>query len=160
MSLIQVSTQIRAPRERVFDLARSVDAHVASTTRTGERVVDGRLTGLLELGEIVTWEARHFGIRQRLTAKVTRFDRPSCFEDEMLAGAFKSLRHRHSFHEIGANRTEMIDLLDFRAPLGVVGRAAELVFLTRYMRRFLVDRNQSLTQIAESDAWSQFLPTQ
>lgn len=137
-----------------------MDLHTDSTTKTGERAVDGRLTGLLELGETVTWEARHFGVRQRLKAAITHFDRPSCFEDRMLTGAFKSLRHRHTFHAIDENQTEMIDLLEFRAPMGVLGRAAEIIFLTRYMRRFLLDRNRVLTQIAESNGWCKYLTNQ
>ncbi len=50
MPLIELSTGIRAPIERVFDLARSIDAHVASTGQTRERAVAGRTSGLIELG--------------------------------------------------------------------------------------------------------------
>ena len=76
MPLITIETLINAPMERVFDLARSIDAHMASTDGTEERAVAGRTTGLIGRGESVTWEARHFGIRQRLTAHITAFDRP------------------------------------------------------------------------------------
>ena len=75
MPLIVLETVIRAAPERCFDLARSVDAHVASTHQSGERVVAGRTQGLLELGEEVTWEAVHLGLRQRLTAKITVLER-------------------------------------------------------------------------------------
>ncbi len=69
MPLIELETRIEAPVERVFDLARSIDAHILSVRHTGENAVAGRTSGLIELDESVTWEAMHFGIKQRLTVK-------------------------------------------------------------------------------------------
>ena len=48
--LIRLETQIDAPQERVFDLARSIDAHLASTEGTRERAIGGRTSGLIEMG--------------------------------------------------------------------------------------------------------------
>ena len=39
MPVITLTTVIGAPRERVFDLARSIDAHQDSTGNTEERAV-------------------------------------------------------------------------------------------------------------------------
>ena len=36
----------------------------------------------------------------------------------------------------------MIDMFDYAAPLGPLGRLAEALFLDRYMRRLLVERQQ------------------
>ena len=88
MPVIQLETKIDSPPDRVFDLARSIDAHMASTEGTNERAIGGRTSGLIEIGETVTWEARHFGVRQRLTVRVTSFDRPHSFSDEMISGAY------------------------------------------------------------------------
>jgi ligand-binding SRPBCC domain-containing protein len=148
MSLIHLVTLIDAPVERCFDLARSVDAHLASTTETGERVVAGKTHGLLELGDEVTWEAKHLGVRQRLTAKITRFDPPHSFRDSMIRGAFARFDHDHTFEEI-EHGTRMIDDFDFDAPLGVLGKLADAVFLRRYMTRFLLTRAQELKRLAE-----------
>lgn len=157
MPTIRLRTEIRAPIERVFDLSRSIDAHVAGMEGTGERAVAGRTSGLIGLGETVTWEARHFGVMQRLTVEITSYDKPRSFSDEMLSGAFKSMRHLHEFSTAG-DLTLMSDKFEFTAPLAIFGRLAERIFLTRYMTRFLTLRNQHLKEIAESDAWRQILP--
>lgn len=157
MPTIHLKTMIKAPPERVFDLARSIEAHTHSTSRTGERAVGGRTSGLIGPGEKVTWEAKHFGVRQRLTVWVTDFDRPRLFADEMTQGAFKKLRHTHRFSELDG-QTLMEDELYIEAPLGPLGWLAEHLFLTRYMRRFLEERNRQLKSIAESGAWQAFLP--
>ena len=156
MPVIELSTVIRAPRERVFDLARSIDAHQDSTGATQERAVAGVTKGLIGMDDEVTWEARHFGIRQRLTVRVTAFDRPKHFQDVMVSGAFKSMVHDHDFAE-GPTGTVMRDRFEFESPLGILGRIADWLFLTSYMRRFLVRRNAVLRQLAESTEGSRYV---
>jgi ligand-binding SRPBCC domain-containing protein len=149
MPTIRIATPINAPPERCFDLARDVGAHLQSTASSGERAVGGVTVGLLELGDEVTWEARHLGVRQRLTARITRLERPVLFEDVMVRGAFASLRHLHEFvrHEGG---TTMIDTFTFRSPLGPIGAIVDRIFLTGYMRRFLIFRARELKRMAEA----------
>jgi ligand-binding SRPBCC domain-containing protein len=156
MPLIYLETAIDAPEERVFDLARSIDAHQDTAAASGERAIGGVTSGLLGPNQEVTWRARHFGIVQRLRVKMTAFDRPRHFQDVMLEGAFKHMTHNHRFEPRGAG-TLMIDRFDFAAPLGVLGRFAEHLFLTRYMRTFLVERNAILKQLAESEQWKRYL---
>jgi ligand-binding SRPBCC domain-containing protein len=156
MPLIELSTVIVAPRERVFDLARCIDAHQDSTQGTHERAVAGVTSGLIGFGDQVTWEARHLGVRQRLTIRVTAFNRPQHFQDIMVAGAFKSMRHDHEFFEHPSG-TLMIDHFEFESPFGILGGVVDWLFLVRHMRRFLVRRNSILKKLAESRAWSRYL---
>jgi ligand-binding SRPBCC domain-containing protein len=156
MPVIELSTVIHAPRERVFDLARSIDAHQDSTGGTEERAVAGVTKGLIDLNEEVTWQAWHMGVRQRLTVRVTGFDRPSYFQDVMIAGAFKSMVHDHWFVE-HPDGTLMRDRFEFQSPLGFLGAMADRLFLTTYMRRFIVRRNEVLKQLAESTEWTRYL---
>lgn len=157
MTVIELSTPIRAPRERVFDLARSIDAHRDTTSGTGESAVAGVTSGLIGMGDEVTWEARHFGIRQRLTVRVTAFDPPKHFQDIMVSGAFKRMVHDHEFAE-HAEGTLMRDRFEFQSPLGALGQLVDRLFLTSYMRRFLVRRNVALRRLAESAEWRRYLP--
>ena len=132
-----------------FDLARSVDAHIASAGASGERAAAGVTSGLLGLGDEVTWRGRHFGIVQELTSRITAFDRPRYFRDEMVRGPFRRLVHDHYFEAIaGGTRTR--DVFDFAAPLGVLGRFVERGMLTGYLRRFLAERARVLKRLAES----------
>jgi ligand-binding SRPBCC domain-containing protein len=156
MAVIELSTVIRAPRERVFDLARSIDAHQDSTGGTEERAVAGVTRGLIGMDEEVTWEARHFGVRQRLTVRVTAFERPTHFQDIMISGAFSSMTHDHTFEE-HRDGTLMRDRFEFTSPLGLLGKIADWLFLTSYMRRFIVRRNAVLKQLAESGDWSRYV---
>jgi ligand-binding SRPBCC domain-containing protein len=156
MAVIHLSTSIGAPRERVFDLARSIDAHRKSTEKTQERAVAGVTTGLIGMNDEVTWEARHFGIKQRLTVRITAFDRPSHFQDAMVNGAFKRMVHDHSFVEASSG-TQMIDRFEFESPFGILGRLVDHLFLRGYLREFLVQRNWQLKGLGESEDWRKYL---
>jgi ligand-binding SRPBCC domain-containing protein len=149
MPKIIVQTRIAAPPEVCFDLARDIGLHCRSTSHTNERAIAGVTTGLIELGESVTFEGVHFGIRQRFTARVTEFQRPEYFVDEMTQGAFQSMRHRHEFIAVGKS-TLMRDIVEWRSPLGVLGHVADALFLKRYMRRFIRKRGQFLSCVVAS----------
>jgi len=149
MPTIELLTNINAPIEKVFDLSRSIELHMESTKQTGERAIAGRTSGLIELGETVTWRAKHFGIRQDLTSKITEFDQPYFFVDEMESGAFKSFRHKHHFSQIDGH-TVMKDEFVFESPFGVLGKLVNWLILKRYMTNLLVRRNQVIKQAAEA----------
>jgi ligand-binding SRPBCC domain-containing protein len=150
LSRLELGIFIAAPLERCFDLARDVGAHLASTPGTRERVVGGKTSGLLELDDEVTWEAVHFGVKQRLTSRITRFDRPNVFRDSMVRGAFKRFDHDHFFTATNGG-TECRDVFDYEAPLSVLGSIAERTFLDRYLRRFLETRLRMLKEMAERE---------
>nr|WP_068891144.1 SRPBCC family protein [Pedobacter panaciterrae] len=149
MPIIKLETFINADQAIVFDLGRSIDLHQISTAHTNERAVEGKTSGLIELNESVTWEARHFGIVQRLTSKVTAMKYPSYFVDEMVSGAFKSFKHEHIFEAAGQG-VLMVDVFDYVSPMGIVGKLADWLFLKKYMTSLLVMRNKVIKKHAET----------
>lgn len=156
MPIIKLETLINAPIERVFDLSRSIDLHADSMSHTDEKPIAGIMTGLINLGETVTWEATHFGIKQKLTSKITICERPFKFGDTMVSGAFARFDHEHFFEEIDG-RTLMKDVFDYDSPLGFLGKIADFLFLEKYMTGLLKKRNEIIKKVAESDEWKKFL---
>ncbi len=152
MVTLETVTVIAAPLELCFDLARSVEVHLAGNVHWGEQAVaeGGVTTGLVGLGERVTWRARHFGVRQRLTSEITALERPAFFRDVMIRGAFDSMEHDHYFRALSSGQTEMRDMFRFAAPWGLLGRIAETWVLRSYMGNLLAERNAALKKIAEA----------
>ena len=149
MPTIRLETSIGASLERCFDLSLSVDVHRHSVAHTHERPIAGVTSGVMKLGDTVTWEAVHFGMKQQLTSKITAYERPHRFTDEMIQGAFQAMTHIHEFVPQSPG-TLMIDLFTFCAPFGILGRLAEVLILARYMKGLLLARNRYLKQIAEA----------
>ena|SRR5436190_15201912 len=149
MATIYITTFIEAPVQTCFDLARNIDAHQLSTSGTKVKVIAGRTSGLREEGDVITWQAVHFGIKQKLTVKVIKVEPFVYFEDEMIKGAFSSMTHKHSF-EAHKKGTNMTDELTFKAPFGIFGSMAEKLFLKKYLTNFLKERNRILKSLAEA----------
>lgn len=122
----------------------------------GERAVAGVTSGLIALGEIVTWRAKHFGIWQHLTSQITLFDPPYHFRDSQVRGAFQRFDHDHICIPV-ANGTRLLDLFDYTSPLGIFGKVVDMQILKRYMTKLLWQRNQVIKQIAESNEWHRFV---
>jgi len=156
MPVITLETKIKAKRAIVFDLARNIDLHKVSTEQTNEEAIAGVTSGLIGMGETVTWRARHFGIYQNLTSKITTFEKPISFADEMVKGIFHSMKHQHRFEDKNGY-TLLIDIFDYKSPLGFLGRIADRLFLKKYMTNFLKTRNETIKLFAETERWKEVL---
>jgi len=155
MPLICLKTSIKSSIQVCFDLSRSIDLHKISMSGSRENAIAGTTAGLIGLNEFVTWEAIHFGIRQRLTSRITAFDYPNHFRDEQLHGPFKSIVHDHFFEQQG-DWTIMKDNFHFESPFGIFGKMANLI-LKSYLTRLLTDRNLVIKNCAESGDWKQII---
>ncbi|GAA3143046.1 hypothetical protein GCM10010466_37530 [Planomonospora alba] len=151
MPSFEIVTHVMAPPERVFDISLDVDVHTASMAGSSEIAVGGVTAGNLKLGDTVTWQARHFGIRWRMTSTISAYDRPGYFVDEQASGPFKRWYHAHYFRPYGNDGTVMSDVVEFAAPLGPLGRIAEILVLRHYMPKLILIRNQHIKQIAEDN---------
>jgi hypothetical protein len=153
MIRIEEVTIIHAPIQRCFDLSRSVEVHLVANVHSGEQAlaVSGRSAGLTSLGDQVTWRARHFGVWQNLTSKVTALTSPTHFQVAMVKGIFRSMQADHLYQALPSGSTEMKDLFRVAAPLPILGPIAEDLFLRRYMLALLRER------IAESSDWPLYL---
>lgn len=156
MPLIHLTTFIKAPTERVFNLSRNIDLHTSSMEKHKEVAVAGTRFGLIEKDETVTWKAKHLFKERLLKTKITEMKSPSMFIDEQVEGDFKMMKHEHHFKPC-ENGTIMIDLFAFESPYGVVGKCFNSICLTRYMRKLLEKRNTSIREFAETDKWKKIL---
>ena len=159
MVQLEETMVIRAPAERCFDLARSVEVHLAGNVHWGEAAIaaGGVTPGLMGTGQRVTWRAKHLGIWHTLTSEITAMDPSTYFQDAMTDGPFRFMRHDHYFRRFSPEETEMKDVFCFAAPLPILGRLAEILILRRYMHKLLCERNAVLKAIAESAEWRKYL---
>ncbi|MEU1686490.1 SRPBCC family protein [Micromonospora sp. NPDC005707] len=146
MPRIELTTVVPAAPETVFDACLDVDTHTESMGASGERAIGGVTAGRLTAGEAVTWEARHFGLRWRMTVRITDHRRPHGFTDEQVSGPFGRWRHEHRFtpDPADSSATVMRDVIDFTAPMGPLGRLVASLVLRPYLRRLVARRNAYL----------------
>ncbi len=73
---------------------------------------------------------------------------PIYFCDEMLKGAFKSMKHEHLFSWEN-EQTVLIDKFFYETPFGIFGKIFDMLILKNYMTRFLIKRNLLIKEVAE-----------
>ena len=157
--MIRLHTQvtIHAPRERCFDLARSVDCHAATARIIDGKAIAGRVSGLSSLGDWTTWSARFFGMRFALTTEISAFDYPDSFSDTLRSGLFIRFGHVYTFEDIGGGQTRLTDAFSFESPFGPLGRFVDRVMLCGRMKVLDEARACEIKRIAESDVWKRYL---
>ncbi len=157
--MIKLHTQVivNAPKQRCFDLARSVDVHTRTARTICGKAVAGRVSGLSEMGDWTTWSARFFGIRFRLTTEITAFDWPNSFADTMRSGLFAHFGHVYTFEDIGGGQTRFNDVFSFQSPLGLLGAWVDRVVLGGRMKSVDEARACEIKRIAESGERKKYL---
>lgn len=149
MTQIKTSTTINAPIEIVFNNCRNIDIHQYSASKTNEKAIVGRTSGLIDKGETVTWEGKHFGIYIQHESIISEMNFPNYFVDEQLKGQFKSFKHQHFFTQ-KENQTIMTDILDYETPFGFIGKLFDKLLLENHLTNFIIYRNAILKQLSEN----------
>jgi len=148
MPTIQHAIFIKGHIELCFDLARTVEVHAGKQLLTVQRAVGGITAGMMECGDSVTWETKHFGLKQNLTSKIIHMEKPFSFADMMIEGVFHSFIHTHEFIEKDGG-TMMKDTFSYKAPFGIFGQMADRLFLEKYMMCFITEQAKNVKWFAE-----------
>lgn len=150
MTIINLTTSINAPIQKVFDLSRSIDIHMETMSYSNEKAISGRLSGLIELGETVTWEGKHFGFNIQHESIISAMEPPYHFTDEQKTGHFKWLKHKHVF-ENHDGVTHMIDYFSYETPYGILGWLFDRLALKSHLTKILEKRSIHIKNIAENN---------
>ena len=156
MPTIHLTTFIAAPTQVVFDLSRHVGLHKVSMSSHKEEAAAGTRFGLIEKEDTITWKARHFFKTRLLRVRVTEMKKPEMFTDEQAQGDFKMMKHEHYFKPCD-NGTILIDLFHYESPYGMLGEWFNSLYFTRYLKRLLEHRNNTIKEYAESGKWKKLL---
>jgi ligand-binding SRPBCC domain-containing protein len=148
MTTIELTTEINAAIQIVFDHSRNIDIHQQSTSQSKETAVAGTTSGLINKGETVTWRSKHFGLFLQHQSIISEMKLYSYFVDEQIKGHFKTFKHQHFFEEV-AGQTVMKDLMTYETPFGIFGKVFDRFFLKKHLNNFLLERNSYLKLISE-----------
>jgi hypothetical protein len=89
-TVIAVVSRINAALATVFDLELDVDVHAESWAESQETATTTTGRRQLALGDEVTFRARDFGLRWRMTSRISAYERPYHFVDEQTRGPFRT----------------------------------------------------------------------
>jgi ligand-binding SRPBCC domain-containing protein len=158
MDKIEFNTHIKAPIQRCFDLARSVDFHKISLGPLKEESVAGCTSGLIGHNQHVLMQSRLWGMRFSTELKITKFNPPFFFSYEIADSTFQSIVHDYYFYDI-SEETVMVNHFYYKPRWGLVGEVINFIFLQNYLTKIITRRNDLLREYAESDQWKDILPS-
>lgn len=156
MITIRTMTEVKAPMDRCFKLALSIDLQ---SQATGQKPIDGVTSGLIGPGDTVTWQARHFGWNFRHQSLIEVWRPYSYFRDVMIDGAFTAYEHEHHFAAMN-DGTRVRDEVRFTVPLAFLGSLFEQLLVRRAVLKLVRQRNALIKRMAESDLWHDLLDGQ
>jgi hypothetical protein len=154
MEIVRLTTWIKAPVDRCFRLATSVDVHqiMASLSLDGARKPS--LFRQFSPGDHLTWTG-HLALLPRYTTRILQVRPYACYREVLEAGCFLHFEHDHHFTPLNEG-TRMRDEIRFVIPPGILGPMT-----TPLVRRYLIwrisTRNSLLRKIAQSGLWKQYL---
>ena len=98
-------------------------------------------------GMIVTYKVSPlFNIPTDWVTEITHVKEPHFFVDNQKSGPFKYWHHQHHFKEIQGG-VEMCDIVNYAAPLGIVGRVVENVMVKQRVKEIFDFRFNKLIEI-------------
>lgn len=105
-------------------------------------------------GQIIQYKVRPFpGFSTRWVTEITHVKEGSYFVDEQRFGPYSLWHHKHFINEVDGG-IEMEDIIDYKLPLGILGKLAQplivkkqLVSIFKYREEQLISRFGSLPGI-------------
>lgn len=133
--------RIAAPPSAVFRFHESPDA-LRALIPPWERMEVVESSGSLRPGSRVVLRGRVGPFRVRWVAVHTEYAPPHLFADRQESGPFASWHHRHVFRDDGAGGTMLRDEVEYRPPLGHIGKAFAGWFVRRKLDAMFAYRHE------------------
>ena len=145
-------SRIAAPPDVVFRFHESPDA-LQQLIPPWENVQVVESSGSLEPGSRVVLKGRAGLIPVRWVAVHTEYEPPHLFADRQESGPFPLWYHRHRFLDDGDGGTILRDEVEYRPPLGLVGRWLGGWLIRRKLARMFEYRHETTRRLIESGEW-------
>ncbi len=94
-------------------------------------------------GAEIEYTIRWLGLPMRWKTLITGYDPPRSFVDEQARGPYSLWRHRHTFEAV-AEGTIVTDSVEYRLPLGALGRIAHALVVGRQLKGIFAYRQRAM----------------
>lgn len=132
---------LELPIEQVFEFfADAVNLERITPPELNFHIVTPRPIDI-QKGSLIDYNLKLRGIPVSWRTEISEWDPPRFFVDRQLKGPYAQWIHRHTFTELGANKTLIEDEVKYRLPLEPLGDFAH--FIIRRELDYIFDFRQS-----------------
>lgn len=151
MSYFERSVLINCPIEKVFGFHSDTN-NLTKITPDFIKVSIIKIDLPLRLQSEISLEVTQFRfIRTRWNIRLTEFDPFKLITDTQVKGPFKKWEHKHCFEKENGN-TLMTDKINYELPFGLIGRAADKLFITKMIEKQFEFRHKLTKSILEDSS--------
>lgn len=151
MSYFERSVLINCPIEKVFGFHSDTN-NLTKITPDFIKVSIIKIDLPLRLQSEISLEVTQFQfIRTRWNIRLTEFDPFKLITDTQVKGPFKKWEHKHCFEKENGN-TLMTDKINYELPFGLIGRAADKLFITKMIEKQFEFRHKLTKSILEDSS--------
>jgi ligand-binding SRPBCC domain-containing protein len=100
----------------------------------------------VRVGARIGYRLHLHGLPLRWESRIAEYVEGQLFADEMLRGPYRRWYHRHLFRTVPGG-VEIADIVDYRLPLGVLGRLAHVVAVRRQLSAIFGYRERRIAQL-------------
>jgi len=99
---------------------------------------------VMRKGEQIEYIIRWMGVPLRWTTRIAAYEPPQMFVDEQIRGPYRLWHHTHTFRETPEG-VVIGDRVDYRLPLGILGRIAHAVLVRAQLRAIFRFRQAAIS---------------
>lgn len=126
MAIINITTFIQAPVEKVFELSRNLEMLRKSMVAIQPHITcSSTSNGVLAVGDRTTWKWKFFYKTRVTVLQVTKINSPVLMVQKQVEGNYKTMRMERHFKPCD-NGTIMIDVIKFSLKMGMLGALFEM----------------------------------
>jgi len=120
---------------------------VITPPKMGFRIISTNHGDRMYAGQIIEYKVKPlFGIALYWMTEITHVDSRKYFIDEQRFGPYTLWHHQHHFKEIPGG-VEMTDIVNYRMPLGFLGRAVNQVMVKDQLRSIFDFRSAKVEEL-------------
>ncbi|MBA4031975.1 MAG: hypothetical protein C0478_13940 [Planctomyces sp.] len=120
MPLFESKVQLPASPEKIFDfITRPKNLAMISPPEAGLVFIEA--PDVLSLGSKLVFRVQAHGVVQQLEHRITAFDSPFGFREELVKGPIKTFNHDYIITVDGDNLSTLTNRIEFEPPGGLIG---------------------------------------
>ncbi len=100
----------------------------------------------MEVGSLIDYRISLFGVPMTWRTEITEYVPMERFADNQLKGPYGRWYHTHTFERVEGG-TMMVDRVEYRVPMGGLGRLAHGLFVGRTLRKIFGYRRSAVDSI-------------
>ena len=132
---LKTKQELKIPIQEAWDFFSSPTNLQRITPADMGFKITSDLQGIIYPGQMITYKIGVLpGIKQNWVTEITHVKEKEFFIDEQRFGPYRMWHHEHWFSKISDTKTNIIDKVSYKLPLGILGDLGQQLFIKKKLK--------------------------